>query len=840
MGGRDVVAAPALVERDEEVALLRRLATATATGSAAVVEITGPPGVGRSSLVDAAVTQAGRAGLRVLYARGSQAEAGLSGGVATQCLAGLAAPETLPAPAALCQTFLAAARRTPLSLALDDAHWIDEYSRQWLLAMLRRAGDAPLTVVFSASRSGFAPRTAMAEARERAVEAGVEWHVLRPSALSAAGVRRLLAEAGRAEPEDGLVEFVLSRTGGLPRLCQGVTEALRRREFAATVEHLPAVEAALGAVTRDWADEMLTELSAEELALLRAIAVCAGEVDWDLVVSLARLDVPTAARTVERLREQGVALGGDPPRLLCPHTHGRVLAHLTTAEREQLFAAAAELGQRAAIASSTLARLLCSAPVVGQDWAVRVLAEEAARVDADGRSEDAAGLLTRALLEPVDEASRARLLTELASVEVTHAPEASDRRLVRVVSGPGGEQVGSLRVRAADLLMARGNTEALREAVTGALTARNLSAADRAALEGIHLLATDGPHDAAAPATAVTEQPDDPARSAALAWRLLVRGQDRARTRALAVATLAAGARAPMSSRILASRVLLLGDDVAEAVSGLDAVLVDATRRRDRTVVAWARLMRADLGTRTGRLDDAEEDIERALALVPLRCWHPTAQPTVLALEMVLCLEAGQLDRAARLMAVELLPGVESGVGWARFLYTKGIFHLLTGEAGSAVEHLREVGRRLLARQWVNPALAYWRSFTALALRALGNVAEAQRLVSEEQVLARRWGAPSALGSTRLAGAMVLDGTARWDGLLAAVEVLRNSPARLRYAKALLELAAVHRDAGRSEEAVPLATEAGEIARANGARVLANLAVTLGWEPSHGTESGQD
>jgi hypothetical protein len=826
MDGRERTTVLALVERDDEVALLRRLAAGVAMGASAVVEITGPPGVGRSSLVDVAATHARHAGLRVRYARGSHTEAGLSGGVATQFRAGL---DALPAPVALCQTFLADARQTPLLLALDDAHWIDEYSRQWLLAMLRRAGEAPLLIVFSASRSGLAEQTV--EARDQAVAAGAEWHVLRPRSLSPAGVRQLLADAGQAEPEDGLVEFVLSRTGGLPRLFRAVTEALRHGELTATVEHLPSVDAALRGDTSDWADEMITELSADELAMLRAIAVCGGEVDWDLVVSLAGLDARTAARTVERLREQGAPLRDDPPRLVCPHTHASVLAHLTATEREELFARAAHLGQRAAIGSATLARLLCSAPPVGEDWAVRVLTEEAARVDAEGRSEDAARLLERALREPVDEVSRARLLTELASVEVSHAPEASDRRLARVIGGPGGEAAGALRVRAADLLMARGNTESLRDAVAGALTARPLSAADRAALEGIHLLAVEGPHDAAAPAPTMPEQPDDPARSATLAWHLLARAQDRARTRTLATAVLAAGPRAPMSSRIVASRVLLLGDDVARAADGLDGVLVDAMRRRDRTVVAWARLMRADLGTRTGRLDEADDDVERALALVPLPCWHPMTQPTVLAIQMCVYLEAGRLDRAAELMEIDLLPGVEPGVGWARFLYTRGVFHLLTGEAASAVDDLREVGRRLLARQWVNPALANWRSFAALAHQALGNVEEAERLVTEERVLAERWGAPSMLGSAQLAAAMVLDGTARLDGLLAAVEVLRSSPARLRYVKALLELAVTHRDAGKSEEAARLATEAGELARTHGARALANLARTLGWEP---------
>ncbi|HEX6358768.1 ATP-binding protein [Actinophytocola sp.] len=839
MGGPDLTTTPALVERDAEVALLRRLTAGVVAGRAAVVEIAGPPGVGRSSLVAAAMAHAEHAGLRVRYARCSHTETALTGGMVAQVLAGLTPLDPLPSPMALCQTFLTVARQGPLLVALDDAHWTDEYSRQWLLAVLRRIGEVPLMIVYSAGQPGLASRTAVAEAQDLAVDAGAEWHVLRPAVLSVAGVRQVLAEAGGAQPEDGFVRAVLQRTCGLPRLFRGVTEALRDGAFTATVAHVPSLEAGMRVDVSDWADEMLTELSPPQLALLRAILVGEGDLDWDLLVQLARLDAPTAARTLERLREQSVPIAGDPPRLACPHTHARVLAHLSVAEREQLFAAAAELGQRAAIGSSALARLLCSAPVVGQDWAVRALTEAAARADAEGRAEDAGRLLARALREPLDEVSRAALLTDLASIEVTHAPEASDRRLVRVIAGPGGEEVGPLRVRAADLLMARGSTESLRDAVTGAL-GRTLSEADRAALEAMYLLAVDGPHDGSVPAPALSEAHGDPARAATLAWRLLVRGEDRDRTLALARVTLAAGPRAPLSSRIAASRALLLGDDVAEAARGLDAVLVDAMRRRDRTVAAWARLMRADLGSRTGRLDDAAEDIERALTMVPFPYWHPMTQPTVLALRTSMYLEAGQLDSAAELVATELLPGVESGVGWARFLYTKGVFLLLTGEPAGAVEHLREVGRRLLARQWVNPALANWRSFAALAHRACGNSVDAERLVTEELVLARRWGAASMVGSAQLAASMVLDGPARLDSLRAAVDVLRDSPARLRYIKALLELATEYRDAGAPEESARVATEAGELARSHGAGSLAKLARTLGWEPFPGTVPGRD
>jgi tetratricopeptide (TPR) repeat protein len=467
---------------------------------------------------------------------------------------------------------------------------------------------------------------------------------------------------------------------------------------------------------------------------------------------------------------------------------------------------------------------------------VDALREEAARADAEGQSERAALLLGRAMQEPVDEVSRARLAAELASVEVLHAPEQSDLRLVQVMDGPGSERIGQVRVHAADLLLARGNTELVQHTVQGALTSRSLSAAARTALEALYWLAVDGPYDAPPPvrqAPPLPERPSDPAHSAAVAWQLLVRGQDLARTRELARAALTVGTGewTPLSPRIIASRILLHIDGMAEAEAGLDAVLVDARQRRARSAAAWARLIRANLGLRKGNLDDAGDDIDRALALLPLRCWHPMAQPSVLAAQIALFLEAGQLDRAKELVATELPPGVESGLGWCQFLLTKGLFQLLTGDPRTAVEHLQEAGRRMLARQWVNPALAGWRSFAALAHRACGNAAEAERLVTEERALAERWGIPSALGGAHLAASMVLDGPAGLDSLTTAVDVLRESPSRLRHARALLRLAELRRAAGESGEAVQLATEAGELARANGAHHLANQARELGWDP---------
>ena len=96
----------------------------------------------------------------------------------------------------------------------------------------------------------------------------------------------------------------------------------------------------------------------------------------------------------------------------------------------------------------------------------------------------------------------------------------------------------------------------------------------------------------------------------------------------------------------------------------------------------------------------------------------------------------------------------------------------------AATEDYAEHGRYIL-----NPAWSGWRSQRALALRRAGRVADALADAAAEVELARRFGAPRALGrSLRILG-LVSPG----DGvgyLREAVDVLARSPARLEYARA--------------------------------------------------------
>src|SRR5215469_11912584 len=95
-----------LLEREDDLALIDGLLAAARAGRGGVLVITGPAGIGKTSLLTEATEQAARAGMRVLAGRGGELEGGFSFGVARQLFepllagAGPAEEETLLAGAA--------------------------------------------------------------------------------------------------------------------------------------------------------------------------------------------------------------------------------------------------------------------------------------------------------------------------------------------------------------------------------------------------------------------------------------------------------------------------------------------------------------------------------------------------------------------------------------------------------------------------------------------------------------------------------------------------------------------------------------------------------------------
>ncbi|MEC3981279.1 helix-turn-helix transcriptional regulator [Amycolatopsis sp. H20-H5] len=810
-----------LVERSAEEQVLRDALASLDSGRSSVLTVTGRPGTGRTTLLRRTLALAKMSGIRTLQLRCSHAEAEVPYGLVAQLTSALT-PSRRPTPSeqpggapARCDEFLAMARKQPLLIAVDDAQWADPASRLWIRSLVRRLHSAPVVLVCAVR--GDAPELDDEQCDGPWPADGgqvVSARVLNLGPLSVAGVRGVIAAGCPGPVDEEFVAHALTVTGGLLSVLNTTMDRFARTAPRAAADQLPALSLRAAEATAQYLEDLTEDLPADALALLRAMAVGGDGLDFDFVRMLAPPQSTPTGKSLRLLVSYGLATLSGGPRPATAQIAETVLASMPVTVRHDLSTRAAHLGHHVAIADVELGRLLLDTPPIGLPWVVETLCRAVARHRADGRYATTSALLYRALREPLTVARRRGLLVELAAAELRDSPDGSDRRLQQVLLAPDGDSDGALLVHAADLLFSRGDAPSTSRVITAVCARPKLDPAALAPLIALGKLAEDDSvGEAAFPADSLPALPDlptDPVQAAVVAWQLACRGRGRTRARALARLGLSRdGDRdRPLIPRVAACAALMYADDTAEALAGLDRVLADGRRRDARAAAAQALIARAALVRRSGRLNEAAEDLVAARAQLPLSCWSPRSLTGLLALEIALNLDRGQLDLAARAAAVELLPDAEHGLGWAHLLCARGAVDLATGKPEAALRAFQESGRVLSTRQWMNPAIAGWRVLAATAHRRCGNVTAALRLVTEELQLAKEWGSPSVLGSAHLNAWRALDGTRVTNDLEEAVRLLRDSPARLRFAAAATDMAAIRIDAGELDAAAALLREA--------------------------------
>ena len=270
--------------------------------------------------------------------------------------------------------------------------------------------------------------------------------------------------------------------------------------------------------------------------------------------------------------------------------------------------------------------------------------------------------------------------------------------------------------------------------------------------------------------------------------------------------------------------MLVSAEDLEGADRLAEEIIAEAYRRGSAYGFFNGVLLRARSATRGGDLDRATGDLRSAFDVV-------REHGLLLGIGSMLVYgadaiaERPELDDLAELARSLAVPSRLEGTPIGLVIHlARGRALLAAGDLAGAAEDLAAVGAVAEAISYRNPNALSWRSPLALALRDVDRD-EAVRLVREELEAAQAVGRPRAVGiAQRTLG--VLTGGEQGVALLeTAVATLAGTPARLEHARAVVELGAALRRAGRRKEAQETLREALDLAHHCGAVRLAEQAL---------------
>ena len=268
-----------------------------------------------------------------------------------------------------------------------------------------------------------------------------------------------------------------------------------------------------------------------------------------------------------------------------------------------------------------------------------------------------------------------------------------------------------------------------------------------------------------------------------------------------------------------------MADRLDDAQRILSATVDDARRQQANYRVGPLLAFRSDVRFRAGALRDAVADAEAALAAYG-HAGRLVILGATAALVQALA-ERGEFAAAEAALEAADAHGEPGAIGdgytGTLLLNARARLRLAQGDPRAALADVLEVGQRQEVMHEPNPASADWRSQAAVAYAALDRRDEALALAQEELALARRFGAPRAIGIALRTLGVIGD---ELDHLTEAVDVLAASPARLEHARALADLGVALRHRRRIVEAREPLRQALDLAIRCGAAPLAERART--------------
>jgi tetratricopeptide (TPR) repeat protein len=436
-----------LLEREVELARMRRLLDECRAGRGRVVAIRGPAGCGKTSLLEELSTRARNSGVELQVARGVELERDFPFGVARQLfepalietrgaarkqlLAGAArlgaavldprtkaelaeASDTTFAPIhGLYWLLVNLCSRSPLVLVVDDVQWADDPSLRWLAYAAARIEDVPALVAL-AIRDGEPEPSGSPLAGLLAAE---ETEVLRPAPLSEGAVVEIVRARLSPLAEPTFCAGCHRATGGNPFLVRELLRAAEAEGMTGTagdahrLDELRSEGVSRSIVLR------LSRLGENANRVARAVAILGPGTSVQRAASLAGIAETAATPTVDELIDADI-LAGPPLDFVHPLVRQSVYADLPPAERLLAHYQAALLLSAGTASPDAVAGHLLQAEPRGERWVVEALREAARQALARGAPDGAAVYLARAVDEPPEVEERGAVLCELGSAEL--------------------------------------------------------------------------------------------------------------------------------------------------------------------------------------------------------------------------------------------------------------------------------------------------------------------------------------------------------------------------------------------------------------------------------------
>lgn len=851
-----------LRERQGELDVLDRGIAGALAGSAGLVMVEGPAGIGKSRLVAETRSRAAARGMLVLSARGSEFERDFPFGVVRQLfephLANKEVRERVESGAALGaapifdlagdlassdphaeSTFAALhglywltvnlSAEAPLLLAVDDLQWCDRASIRFLGYLTRRLDGLPILLVAGLREAEWDRGDALLA--ELTGDPAAERLTPLPLSVGAAAevVRERLGEAS----ELAFVEACHASTRGNPLYLDELLKTLVAERIPPDAAHV-GVAAELGprAVSRSVLLR-LARLSRDAVSVARAIAVLGDGAETTVVAALADLRGDAVAAAARELIRAEILRSESPLGFVHPVVQAAVYRDLAPGERELRHERAARILLEFHAPAERVAAQLQAMPRHGEPWVVDVLRSAARIAFGKGAPDAAIASLRRALAEPLPPGLRTDLLFELGRAQALMSlPDSAEtlRDAYESASDP------VTRGHAADWLactltfleapdeaadIARRATLDLpldledlgRQLEAGELISLFFGARDDTGerLERLRSHRTIDPE--MGPGARML------AAVSALEWAESTGPADQVVALARAALQDDTLVKADAGYIVVGAILPLALADLDEAVNHWDAVRAEAHRSGYVFTNLAAQLWGGYTQYLRGELDDAETELEASLTTAAL--WGvPAQQPWATAVLSELLVDRGAVTEArARLdRATRARPGSDPAM-----LMDRAQMRVLLAE-GRAEEALVLADVFQGHAGWrSHPRYVPWRSLKAQALDRLGRQHEAIELAVDEVRIAKMWGSPGTAGrSLRVLG--TIEREEGLDHLQEACLLLEHVPARLERAKALVALGKALRRARHPTEAREPLRKGLELAEISGATALVERA----------------